>query len=133
MLNPFPSLLDFSLLAPLLLRIVGGLIMIGFGREHIYRESGWYSFFAMIGLRPAQFFIRVIGILEVVAGVMLIGGAGTQIAAIFSSIITAAAVFIEYQNETLLRRDLVFYLLLLSVYLSLIVTGAGVFALDLPL
>ena len=133
MLNPFPSLFDFSLFAPLLLRIVAGCIMIGFGKTHLRYESSWKSFFEMIGLRPAKFFVVLLGALEVIAGVMLVAGGGVQIAAIFAAVVTAAAIAIEYQNESLLRRDLVFYILLLSVFLSLIVTGAGLYALDLPL
>ncbi len=133
MLNPFPQLLDFALFAPLILRLAAGLIMIGFGKEHLKRESNWKSFFDVIGLRPAGLYIGIIGTLEIIAGVMLVAGLGTQLAAIFASVIVAAATVIESKNDRLLKRDLVFYILLLCVCLSLILSGAGIPALDLPL
>jgi len=133
MLNIFPSLLDYSLFAPLILRVVGGIIIIGFGKEQRRHQKVWLPFFEMIGLKPAHIFVRIISTLEIAAGVMLIAGFATQIAASFAAVITLAALTIEYKNEALIKRDVVFYTLLLSVYLSLILTGAGIPALDLPL
>ena len=41
--------------------------------------------------------------------------------------------YIEYKDATILKRDLTFYTLVLAIAISLLLTGAGAFAFDIPL
>ncbi len=134
MLNPFPELLNFALLAPLLLRGVLGLVFIDLGFLKFRGEKErWLASCEAIGVRPADFFVPLYGFLQIAGGLMLIFGFYTQLAALMFVIFTGAELYIEWQAKDVLKRDLVFYLLLFVISLSLLFTGAGAFAFDLPL
>ena len=134
MLNTFPSLLTFSLLAPLILRVVLGLIFINLGYIELTSEKKrWHAFFATVHLKPATVFVILMGLFEIVGGFFLIAGFLTQIMALVFSIITFGEFYAEYREETLLKRDVIFYLLIFAISLSLFLSGAGIFAIDLPL
>ena len=134
MLNTFPSLLTFSLLAPLILRVVLGLIFINLGYIELTSEKKrWTAFFETIHLKPAKMFVILMGLFEIVGGFFLIAGFMTQIMALIFSIITFGEFYAEYRDETLLKRDLIFYLLIFTISISLLLSGAGLFAIDLPL
>lgn len=57
----------------------------------------------------------------------------TQIAALILALITFAETYIEYKEPVILKRNFVFYILLLAISLSPLFSGAGAFAIDLPL
>ena len=134
MLNVFPEFLNYSLLAPLILRVVLGLIFIDLGLL-IFRSERqrWTASFEALGLRPTDFFVPLYAVIQVVGGAMLILGLWTQVAALAFVIITFLELFVEWKAREVLKRDLVFYLLLFVISLSLLLTGAGAFAFDLPL
>lgn len=98
------------------------------GRE----RAGWIKSFQILGWRPEGFFVGLLGIVEVVAGLLLIIGAYTQISALILAIIAISETLIEYKEENILKRDFVFYLLLSAICLSLVLTGAGLFSFDIP-
>lgn len=134
MLNPFPELLMYSTLAPLVLRVVVGLIFIDLGLLKFGREkTRWLASFDTLALRPADFFVPVYALLQVVGGVLLIVGLWTQVAALAFVIFTGLELFVEWRAQEVLKRDLVFYLLIFVISLSLLLTGAGAFAIDIPL
>lgn len=134
MLNTFPNLLTFSSLAPLILRVVLGLIFINLGYLELTSEKKrWSMFFDTVGLKPATLFIIVIGLFEIIGGLFLIAGFLTQMTALIFSIITFGEFYVEYRDETLLKRDVIFYLLIFVISLSLLLSGAGLFAIDYPL
>ena len=134
MLNAFPSLLTFSLLAPLILRVVLGLIFINLGYIELTSEKKrWAAFFETVHLKPATIFVILMGLFEIVGGFFLIAGFMTQVTALVFSIITFGEFYAEYREETLLKRDVIFYLLIFAISLSLLLSGAGIFAIDLPL
>ena len=60
-------------------------------------------------------------------------GLWTQIAALAFVIFTTIELYIEWQAREILRRDIVFYLLIFAISLSLLLTGAGAYAIDIPL
>ncbi len=72
------------------------------------------------------------GILELIAGTLLVLGAYTQIAALLALFLTSIQVFrsglLSYHGYP----PRIFFVLLFSVALSLFITGAGIFAVDLP-
>lgn len=134
MLNPFPELLAFSLLAPATLRLVLGLIFIDLGVLKLRGEKErWIETFDTFYLRPADFFVVLYAAIQVIGGALLIVGLWTQVAALAFVILTGIELGIEWRAKEILKRDLVFYLLLFVISLSLLLTGAGAFAFDIPL
>jgi len=133
MLNVFPSLLDFSLLAPVILRIVAGLIFVDLGYLKLRKEKARWATLYNSFLFQGNLLLLIIATIEIVGGIMLIIGLYTQIAALLLSILTFMNVSVEFREPSFIRRDFVFYLMLLVITLSLLVTGAGLFAFDLPL
>ncbi len=135
MLNPFPNLLTYSLLAPFILRLTLGFILANLGYLKLTTEKArWSVIFEFLNLKNhSDLAARVIGTLEIVGGIMLIAGFYTQVAALAFVILNGVELYIEYNDETLLRRDIVFYGLIFVIALSLMFTGAGFLAFDIPL
>ena len=134
MLNPFPDLLTYSLLAPFILRIVAGFIFINLGLLAFKHEKDhWLSSFSALKIPKPEIALKILGGIEIVGGVMFLLGFYTQIAALVLALLTFAETYIEYKEPDLLKRNLVFYVMLLAIVVSLLFSGAGAFALDLPL
>lgn len=134
MLNPFPELLTYSLLAPFILRVVAGFIFIDLGRLVLQGEkTRWLTSLSALNIPRPEMTVKILGLLEIVGGLMLIAGFYTQISALVLAILTFAEAFVEYKEPVLLKRNFVFYVLLLTISLSLLLSGAGAFAVDIPL
>ena len=134
MLNTFPNLLTYGIFAPFILRIIVGVILLELGYLKLGKEKGaWKMFFETIHFKPAHLFVTLFAAVEIVAGFFLITGYLTQISALVMSVILFAEAYVEFRDGTLIKRDIVFYVLLLAICLSLLLTGAGAFAFDLPL
>lgn len=134
MLSVFPSLLTYSLLAPFILRLVLGLIFIDLGLLKFKSEkSRWIASFETLGLKPADLFVPVYAVIQIVGGAMLIIGLWTQVAALVFVLSSAIELYIEWEASAMLKRTIVFYLLIFAISASLLLTGAGAFAIDLPL
>ena len=133
-LNTFPDLLTFSLVSPFILRIALGIIVInlGFLKLHIEKKA-WEKLFETINLHPAKFLVKVLALFEIIGGIMLLVGSYTQLIAILFSILFFCKTILEYKEPTLEKRNLTFYILVFVISLSLIFSGAGAFAFDLPL
>ena len=134
MLNPFPDLLTYSLLAPLILRVVAGLIFIDLGILAFRNEKErWLASFSTLKMPNPKIAVKIFGGVEIAGGVMLILGFYTQVATLILALLTFAEGYVEYKEPLILKRNLVFYVMLLSILLSLLFSGAGAFAFDLPL
>ncbi|OHA88515.1 MAG: hypothetical protein A2653_01955 [Candidatus Zambryskibacteria bacterium RIFCSPHIGHO2_01_FULL_43_25] len=134
MLNPFPELLAWSGLAPFVLRLALGFLFINLGFLKLTKEKArWESFFKIIRVGPADFLTKLFGFIEIIGGIALVIGLYTQIAALIFAILTFVEVYLEYKEESLLERTLPFYILIFAISLSLIFSGAGLLAFDLPL
>jgi len=134
MLSIFPELLTYQLFAPLILRVVLGLILVNLGYLKFTKEKSRFNLlFQTLGWKPAEFWTKLFGLIEIVGGIALIVGFSTQIAALIFVIINFAELYIETKEASLLKRDAVFYLLIFAVALSLLFTGPGFLAFDLPL
>ncbi|MDO8565547.1 MAG: DoxX family protein [bacterium] len=134
MLNLFPELLNYSLLAPFILRVVLGLIFLDLGVLKFKSEKQrWMASFETLGLRPSTLFVPLYGLLQVIGGLMLLAGLWTQVAALFFVISTGIELYIEWKAREVLKRDMVFYLLVFVISISLLLTGAGAYAFDIPL
>lgn len=131
--NIFPQLFTFSLIAPLILRVVLGLVFLNLGFLKLGKEkSGWISSLHILGVRPARFFAVLLGLIEIIGGLLLIAGAYTQLTALILAVITVSELLVEYEEESILKRDFIFYLLLATICVSLLLSGAGLYAVDMP-
>lgn len=134
MLNPFPELLNYSFLAPFLLRVLLGLIFLDLGALKFRGEKErWIASFETLGLKPADLFAPLYGLIQIIGALLLIFGIWTQVAALVFVICTGAELFVEWRAQNVLKRDITFYLLIFTISLSLLLTGAGAYAFDLPL
>jgi len=133
-LNPFPDLLVLSLFSPFILRIFIGLLFINLGFLKLTKEKQrWVASFEALRIKKASYLVGVAGTLEFVGGFFLLLGFYTQIVALVFLIITFLEIFAEKRESTLLTRDIFFYIMIFVVLVSLMLTGAGLFALDMPL
>lgn len=134
MLSIFPNLLTYGELAPFILRVIVGIIFLELGYLKLGKEkSAWKMFFETIHFKPAYIFVTLLAIIEIVSGAFLVVGYLTQLAALVMAIILFAEAYVELRDGEILKRDIVFYTLLLVICVSLLLTGAGAFAFDLPL
>lgn len=134
MLSVFPNLFDYSLYAPLILRIVVGVIFLELGFLKLGKEkSTWNLFFQTIHFKPSYLFVAVLATVEIISGAFLVAGFLTQLAALVMAIILFAEAYVELRDGEILKRNIVFYILLLAICVSLLLTGAGERAFDLPL
>ena len=131
--NIFPELFTYSLIAPLILRVVAGFVFFNLGSLKLGKEkNGWINSLHILGVKPAGFFAGLLGVAEALGGLLLIVGAYTQITALILAVICVSELLIEYKEESILKRDMVFYLLLASICVSLLLTGAGLLAVGIP-
>lgn len=134
MLNPFPDLLVYSLLAPFFIRIVAGLVFVNLGVLAFKNEKrSWQISLNTLRVPNPSVAVKILGAVEIALGVMLVLGFYTQVAALILGLLTFAETYVEYKDPAILKRNFVFYLLVLSILLSLLFSGAGAFAIDLPL
>ena len=134
MLNPFPSLLTYATLAPFILRLVLAFIVLDLGFLKLGKEkSRWITSLQALHLKPADLWLKLLAGIDIVGGLMLLVGWETQIAALVFVILFGIEFYIEWKDGSILRRDLTFYFLVLAIALSLLLTGAGAYAFDIPL
>ena len=134
MLNPFPEFLNYAFVAPFILRVVVGFMFLDLGFLKFRGEKErWRASFDTLGLRPADLFVALYGALQIIGGALFIVGLWTQVAALFFVVASGIELAIEWKMKEVLKRDMSFYLLLFTISLSLLLSGAGAYAIDLPL
>ena len=132
MLNVFP----IQFLAPLayaLVRICIGFILIHLGYTHIRHRQSLKEIFSFKLFPYGLFFVWYMGIFEIFIGILFTIGFLTQIASLLT-IFLSVTILIMYKHfvHPLIPQRL-FYILLLAISFSLFITGAGIFAFDLPI
>lgn len=133
MLNLFPNFLDYSIFAPFLLRLILGLVFVAHGYPKLFGGfSQTAGFFESIGIKPAKFWVFIVGVVEFFGGIALIVGFATQLAALLIAIDMLVAIF-KVKFKMGFVNGYEFDLALLIIALSLVLTGAGAYAIDLPL
>jgi uncharacterized membrane protein YphA (DoxX/SURF4 family) len=130
----FPDLLNFRDIAPTILRLTLALIFINLGFLKLHGErKGWLMFLRAVNIPFPKFVNSTVAIIEIVGGLMFIVGLYTQVVAIILGLLGLLQIFIESKEESLIRRSFVFYFLVIAICLSLLLTGPGIMAIDLPL
>jgi uncharacterized membrane protein YphA (DoxX/SURF4 family) len=76
---------------------------------------------------------KAVGVVDVVVGLMCIVGLYTQIAAMIAALGLIVRIIERIKNKAFLTDGVNYYIIVLVLALSLIVTGAGLFAFDLGL
>ncbi len=117
-LNTFPILLDFLRVAPFILRIVVGIFIISLGLSRKNKDLSWLSVFYFI------------------FGASLILGFYTQISSIVGIILLKVDFYLDYwknrKTNPINQNYYFLYTLVVIILLSLLVTGAGAYAFDMP-
>lgn len=134
MLSIFPNLLDLSFFAPLLLRVAAGLIFLvgGYVALFVRRKSVIECINVQIP-GTGKFLAPLEGIVGLVGGALLVVGAWTQLAAIALALLSLSSFIMKLRGAKALTESVTFYFLMFVISLSLLLTGAGAFAFDLPI
>ena len=122
MLSLFPSLLSYEQLAPFILRVVLGVTLAYFGYQKMRGKGG-----------SSGSNSKIYGGAEILVAVFLIIGLWTQLAALLNAIILVIKLGFKIRDKAFLTGGINYYLLLLAMAVSVMLTGAGWFAFDLPL
>jgi len=132
----FPQLFDFQQIAPLILRVILGMIFIVHGYPKLFKNySQTVQFFESVGLKPGKVLVFVSGSVEFFGGMFLVIGLFTQAAAGLLAINMAVALFWVkiYKSKAKFSGGYEFDLILFILAIALLFLGAGALALDLPL
>jgi len=114
-LSIFPQLLTFGLIAPLLLRLGVGLFLIYLGRERYKKVYNWSS------------------VIYILSGILLILGLYTQITSIVSILVISFDYFTDKGSASFSFEKKILFMIMKIILLSLLFTGPGFLAFDLPL
>lgn len=132
MLNPFPHLLVLSFFAPTLLRLMVGLVFVGGALMlHNRRKELAAHALPIVGKAPGLIFFAI-GAHAIIGG-MLVIGYYTQIAALLGIVAGIKGTIWAKRYPRLFPFCRLEYGFIIVICLSLLITGAGALAVDLPL
>lgn len=132
MLSVFPEILFLSPLAPTLLRLSSGVIFLMIAWKHYEeREAIGATEFSVIG--RGIWIPLFAAVIELGVSLALIIGMYTQAVAILGALLALKHFIWNRAYPQLFPLSRISSALLFVICLSLIVTGAGAFAFDLPL
>ena len=118
----FPGLLAYHDFGPLVIRVLLGAALLHFGTKKLKRRgdsSGSNS--------------QMYGVVEILVGLFYIIGLFTQLAALLNSVILIIKLGFKSRAGEFLSDGINYYVLLLAMAVSLLFTGAGAYAFDMPL
>jgi len=131
MFNLFPDLLSYSLIAPFLLRVVVGFILFKFGWNTVTnKRPEVYNF--TTSNKNTLILTKFLGLIHLILGLLFIIGLLTQVISLVVLLFSIIS-YTATKKKFFRYRDPVFFVLLGVICLSLVFSGAGAFALDLPL
>lgn len=133
MLSVFPQLLFLSPLGLALLRVVAGLFFLYIGWFYISKRSEVHEQKVPVWRHTPEWLLIVGGLILAVVGCCLVAGFWTQPAALIGAIAAAKCAIFAKKYPGAFPFSRATWLLLLVISLSLVVSGAGSFAFDLPL
>ena len=123
-----------SQIAPVILRLVLGVIFIGHGWGKLFGEgnpAGFAGWLGSMGIEPSYLFAVTAGLAETLGGALLIAGLFTRVAA--SSLVVVMLVAIGYVHldaGMFGKGGFEFQVLLLAGVVSLLIQGAGKYSVD---
>lgn len=120
MLSLFPSLLSYQELSPFLIRIALAVVFLFF----VYRELRF-------GANKTT--KKAVAAVETIAALLVLVGLWTQLGALVLAIDLIIRLIERAQKKALLTDGVNYYLILLVMAISLLVTGAGWWAFDIAL
>jgi uncharacterized membrane protein YphA (DoxX/SURF4 family) len=132
MLNLFP-IQFLAPLAYLLLRVCLGVILLTLGYRHLRNRHALKEIFTFRFFPYGLFFAWYMGTWELIIGILFILGLFTQIAALCAIALSLKMSIMHKRFAHPLIPQRLVYILMLAISLSLFITGAGAFAIDLPL
>ena len=132
MLSVFP-IHFLSLFAYFILRIFVGGILFYLGAKHALSWRQLATNFRISWWPFGGFSAVLLATFELIVGSLIIVGAYTQVAALLVALMSLKLFIFSHWFPLADLPSRLFYLLLMAACLSLTITGAGVFAFDLPL
>ena len=134
MLNPFPDLLALIFFAPLLLRLGLGVVFFDFGRHTLGKGKGAHgALFEALGLKQGTRYATCLGWLEIGISLMFIVGLYVQVASLVALLLSLAAYYLKGKHGAHIEHRRHLFFLTAVISLSLLLSGAGAIAFDLPL
>lgn len=132
MLNLFP----IQFLAPiayLLLRVCVGIVLLRLGVHHIQNRHSLKETFSFSIFPYGLFMVWYVGIIEVALGILFLCGFVTQLAALLTILFSLKFIIMHSRFTHPLIPPRLVYVLIGVISFSLFITGAGIFAIDLPI
>ena len=114
-LSTFPFLLNFQLVAPLILRLAVGLFVLFSGWQRLKKNHKWLS------------------VVYAISGILLLVGFYTQIASVIALLLNGFDFHIDQKEIPRTTEQKIIHALSSIILISLLLTGPGFWALDLPL
>jgi uncharacterized membrane protein YphA (DoxX/SURF4 family) len=133
MLNIFPDLLSFALLAPFILRLTVGITFMYISFFVIYNNRiNFFEYYKKHHYPLPIVLTWFFGILNLIVGLFLVVGFLTQVVVLIAIYLLVSLYLCDQEIKTF-EFQKSFYILLGIVCLSLLFLGAGAFAVDIPL
>jgi len=114
-LSTFPTLLSFGLLSPFLLRLTVSIFLLIIAKERFGKSFKWIAIF------------------HIALSALIAIGLYTQISSILAFLAIITEYMIDKKQSSLSKEKVGLYTVLLVILISLLFTGPGLFAFDLPL
>ena len=132
MLNPFPDLLVYGHFAPTLIRVLVAMVFLygAYAQFSRLRELSEMRF-PIIGHGAWIVWVSIAA--HVLVGLMFFAGYYTQIAALLGAVVGIKGIILAKRYARLFPLCRLDYAFILVMCLSLLLSGAGGFAYDLPL
>ncbi len=133
MLNLFPQFLNYSFFAPFVLRVAVAFVFFFLGSLHVRYRADVARELSLFNHQIARWAAHAFGVIEYVIAVALLFGFETQLAALFGLVVCLKVVLIKRGLRHISPLSHLTYVLVMVVCVSLLMTGAGAFALDVRL
>ena len=130
----FPSFLTLSFFGPTLLRLALGVVFVDFGRHTLGKGRAQHgALFEALGLKQHRHYVTALGVIEIISGIMLIIGLYTQLAVLVTLVLSLLAYYLKGKHGQHIEQRRHLFFLTAIISLSLLISGAGALAFDLPL
>jgi putative oxidoreductase len=116
-----------------LLRLAVGAVFAAHGAQKLFQfgPSGVAGYFASLGIPAPELNAYLVIAIELLGGIAVIAGLGTRLfGALFAAVMVVAVATVHAQHGFFLPNGYEFNLVLLAASLTLVLQGAGAWALD---